>query len=104
MAPFEEIESDFKKTKKISSLLTEKRIKLHVFEPSNRKIWSVVGTEKEYWLDPDLDFCSCPGYYFSNECYHLELFPTATIENKIEIITFSDHEYEDFIAGLLSDL
>ena len=25
-------------------------------------------------------------------------------KNKIEIITFSDHEYEDFIAGLLSDL
>ena len=100
----EEIESDFKKTKKISSLLSEKRIKLHIFEPSNRKIWSVVGTKKEYWLDPDLDFCSCPGYYFNTKCYHLELFPTAMIENKIEIITFSDHEYEDFIAGLLSDL
>ena len=101
---FEEFAEDFKKTKKISSLLSEKRIKLHIFEPSNRKIWSVVGTENEYWLDPDLDFCSCPGYYFNNECYHLEWFPTATIENKIEIITFSDHEYGDFIAGLLSDL
>tara|TARA_B100000929_G_scaffold269836_1_gene239613 strand:+ start:182 stop:496 length:315 start_codon:yes stop_codon:yes gene_type:complete len=100
----EETESDFKKTKKISSLLSERRIKLHIFEPSNRKIWSVVGTENEYWLDPDLNFCSCPGYYFNNECYHLELFPTVTIENKIEIITFSDHEYEDFIASLLSDL
>ena len=101
---FEEFAENFKKTKKISSLLSEKRIKLHIFEPSNRKIWKVVGTEKEYWLDPDLDFCSCPGYYFNNECYHLESFPTATIENKIEIITFSDHEYGDFIAGLLSDL
>ena len=101
---FEEFAEDFKKTKKISSLLSEKRIKLHIFEPSNRKIWSVVGTEKEYWLDPDLDFCSCPGYYFNNECYHLEWFPMATIENRIEIITFSDHEYEDFIASLLSDL
>ena len=101
---FEEFAEDFKKTKKISSLLSEKRIKLHIFEPSNRKIWTVVGTEKEYWLDPDLDFCSCPGYYFNNECYHLEWFPTSTIENKIEIITLSDHEYGDFIAGLLSDL
>ena len=101
---FEEIKSDLKKTKKISLLLSEKRIKLHLFEPSNRKIWTVVGTDKEYWLDPDLDFCSCPGYYFNNECYHLELFPMATIENKIELTTFSDNEYEDFIAGLLSDL
>ena len=89
---------------KSGSILSEKRIKLHHFETSNRKIWTIVGEKKEYWLDPDLDFCSCPGYYFNNECYHLEWFPTATIENKIEIITFSDHEYGDFIAGLLSDL
>ena len=102
---------------KINSLLSEKRIKLHIFEPSNRKIWTVVGTEKEYWLDPDLDFCSCPGYYFNNECYHLDTLTVAMKvdnvvkskefdwpKNKIEIITFSDHEYEDFIAGLLSDL
>ena len=52
--------------KKIDSLLSEKRIKLHIFEPSDRKIWTVVGTDKEYWFDPDLDFCSCPGYYFNN--------------------------------------
>ena len=104
--------------KKIDSLLSEKRIKLHHFEPSNRKVWTVVGMDKEYWFDPDLDFCSCPGYYFNNECYHLDTLAVAievdkqVIEsngvglekNKIEIIIFSDHEYEDFIASLLSDL
>ena len=62
---------------KINSVLSEKRIKLHIFEPSNRKIWTVVGTEKEYWLDPYLDFCSCPGYYFNNECYHLDTLTVA---------------------------
>jgi len=30
---------------KIDSLLSEKRIKLHIFEPSNRKIFTVVGTD-----------------------------------------------------------
>ena len=103
---------------KINSVLSEKRIKLHIFEPSNRKIWTVVGTEKEYWLDPYLDFCSCPGYYFNNECYHLDTLAVAIevvknviepkeldwAKDKMEIITFSDHEYEDFIASLLSDL
>ena len=49
-----------KSSKKYNSVLDEKRIKLHVFEPSNRKIWTVVGSDREYWLDPDLDFCSCP--------------------------------------------
>ena len=47
---FQEIRSDITKLKKIDSLLSEKRIKLHLFEPSNRKIWTVVGADKEYWL------------------------------------------------------
>ena len=92
------------KLKKIDSLLSEKRIKLHIFEPSNRKIWTVVGTEKEYWFDPDLAFCSCPGYYFNNECYHLDFFTVAKTKNQIELTTFSDDEYESFISGLISEL
>ena len=90
--------------KKIDSLLSEKRIKLHIFEPSNRKIWAVVGADKEYWFDPDLDFCSCPGYYFNNECYHLDNFPLAMSQNQIESTIFSDDEYGPFIGSLLSEL
>jgi predicted nucleic acid-binding Zn finger protein len=90
--------------KKIDSLLSEKRIKLHIFEPSDRRIWTVVGADKEYWFDPDLDFCSCPGYYFNNECYHLDNFSLAMSQNQIESITFSDDEYESFIGSLLSEL
>ena len=90
--------------KKIDSLLSEKRIKLHIFEPSDRKIRTVVGADKEYWFDPDLDFCSCPGYYFNNECYHLDNFPLAMSQNQIESTTFSDDEYGPFIGSLLSEL
>jgi len=90
--------------KKIDSLLSEKRIKLHTFEPSNRKIWTVVGTDKEYWFDPDLDFCSCPGYYFNNECYHLNNFSLAMSQNQIESTVFSDDEYGSFIYSLISEL
>ena len=90
--------------KKIDSLLSEKRIKLHIFEPSNREIWTVVGTDKEYCFDPDLDFCSCPGYYFNNECYHLDNFQLAMSQNQIESTTFSDDEYGPFIGSLLSEL
>ena len=90
--------------KKIDSLLSEKRIKLHIFEPSDRRIWTVVGTDKEYWFDPDLDFCSWPGYYFNNECYHLDNFPLAMSQNQIESTTFSDDEYGPFIGSLLSEL
>ena len=35
------------KSKKIKSIISENRIKLHLFQPSQRKIWTVVGKNKE---------------------------------------------------------
>ena len=32
---------------KIDSTISENRVKLHIFEPSQRKIWTVVGKEKD---------------------------------------------------------
>ena len=95
--------------RKIDSVISEKRIKLHVFSPSNRKIWTVVGKEKEYWLDPDLDFCSCESYYFNKsagkkDCYHLESIRLSKEKDQFEIIDFDDEEFEDFISGLITDL
>ena len=50
-----------------------------------------------------------PEYYFNRiherrTCYHLKTLKIAREQNKIEKISFSDSEYEDFIASLLSDL
>ena len=94
---------------RVESLVSEKRVKLHVFEPSQREIWTVVGKGKEHWLDPDGEFCSCPGYYFGRlsgkkACYHLESVLLAKKENKFEKVVFSDEEYAEFLAGLISDL
>ena len=94
---------------KIDTVISEKRIKLHIFEPSQRKIWTVVGKEKEYWIDPEQDFCSCQSFYFNSvsgkqECYHLKSISMAKKENKIELIKFSDDEFSDFISGLVTDL
>ena len=92
-------------SEKIDSTISENRVKLHVFEPSQRKIWTVVGKEKEYWLDPDEDYCSCASYYFGkmegkSECYHLKSAKLAQKENKAEVIKFSDDEFVDFISSL----
>lgn len=97
------------KDDKVRTAVSEKRVKLHVFEPSQRKIWTIVGKGKEHWLDPSLEFCSCPGFYFGKlghkkECYHLESVKLAKKEGKVETITFSDDELDDFISALLSDL
>jgi len=94
---------------RIQSIVSEKRVKLHIFEPSQRKIWTVVGLGEEHWIDPDVCYCSCPGFYFGKlngktTCYHLESAELARNENKIEKVIFSDDEFSDFLSGLISDL
>jgi len=94
---------------RIQSIVSEKRVKLHFFKPSQRKIWTVVGKSNEHWLDPDAEVCACPSYYFGrlsgkSTCYHLESAYLAKNENKIETIIFSDEEYDDFISGIIMDL
>ena len=98
-----------KGSNKIESAVSEKRVKLHIFEPSNRKIWTVVGKGEEYWLYPEMEYCSCPAFYFGKlngkkECYHLESVRLAEKENKIEIIKFADDEYGNFLSGLIDGL
>ncbi len=94
---------------RVEAIVSEKRVKLHIFEPSQRKIWTVVGKDKEYWIDLEGVYCSCPGFYFGKlngktTCYHLESAELAQRENKTEKIIFSDEEFPDFLSGLLSDL
>ena len=98
-----------KDSDRVEAIVSEKRVKLHIFEPSQRKIWTVVGKGGEYWIDPEGGYCSCPGFYFGklngkDVCYHLESAELAQRENKIEKIIFSDEEFSDFLSGLLSDL
>ncbi len=94
------------KKEKASVMISEKRVKLHIFEPSQRQVWTVVGMGKEYWLAPDLGFCSCDGYYFSKtkSCYHLESVKTAQKLGNVEVVKFSDEEYTDFIKSLVAEL
>ena len=97
------------KQDRIQSILDERRVKLHLFNPSKREIWTVIGKEKEHWIDPNSNFCSCSGYYFGmiknkTTCYHLDSISKAKKENKFETIKFADDEYESFISGIVSDL
>ena len=97
------------KSKKIKSVISEKRIKLHYFLPSNRNISTIVGKEKEHWLEPELKFCSCAGFYFGmlknkKSCYHIDSIQIAKKEDLYERIEFSDDEFESFMSGLINDL
>ena len=93
----------------LEAIVSGKGVKLHYFEPSQRKIWTVVGKENEHWLDPELGFCSCEDYFFNtlnggSECYHLKSIRIAKEQKKVEIIRFSDDEFANFVSALISDL
>ena len=93
----------------VESILSSNGVKLHLFEPSNRKIWTVVGKENEHWLDLDLGYCSCEDYYYNamekgKECYHLKAIHVAQEQNRVEVIHFSDYEFDVFMAALVDDI
>ena len=86
-------------------MVDDHHVQLHVFVPSERKIWTVVGGRGEYWIDPNLRYCSCPGYFFSDgRCYHLEAVRLAIEIDEKEVLIHDDHTYEKFVSGLLDDV
>lgn len=95
-------------SERISKILSEKRIKQHVFEPSMRKIWTVVGKNEEHWISPEDNFCSCKGFYFANledeTCYHLEAIDVAKNSGDFDTIKFSDDEFLVFVKSLISEI
>ena len=61
---------------KAKTAVHEGRVKLHVFEPSGRQVWTVVGKSGEHWVDKETEFCSCSAYFFGKMrdgkgCYHV---------------------------------
>lgn len=91
------------------SIVSANGVKLHLFEPSNRKIWTVVGKENEHWLDLDLGYCSCEDYYYNamekgRQCYHLQAIQIAIKQDRVETIIFQDSEFDNFISALVQDI
>ncbi len=93
----------------VESIVSANGVKLHWFEPSNRKIWTVVGKENEHWIDLDLGYCSCEDYYYNamekgRQCYHLQAVQTAIKQDRVETIVFQDSEFDNFISALVQDM
>jgi len=96
-------------SERLKNLLERGAVKLHLFQPSGRTIWTIVGRDNEHWADIELGFCSCKSYYYktlSNGklCYHLICIVLAKQNNKFVTIKFHDTEYTDFINALLADI
>ncbi|MFQ5969240.1 MAG: hypothetical protein ACE5J2_01920 [Nitrososphaerales archaeon] len=94
---------------KAVKVAVEKGVKVHVFKPSKREIWTVVGKDHEYWVDTEHSFCSCKDYYFQTlsgkeKCYHLQIISIAKEKKLVDVIEFSDEEYNSFLQALINDI
>jgi predicted nucleic acid-binding Zn finger protein len=94
---------------RVTRLIDKRAIKLHIFLPSKRRILTVVGRMREYWVDIDLKYCTCKGYYFrsiarDDPCYHLKAAINAAKEGLTDTVVFDDDEYEGFLRALIHDV
>lgn len=85
-------------------------VKAHVFSPSGRVIYTVVGRSGEEFIDPDKPFCSCKNFFFgvlggrNQTCYHLLSYAIAREADRLDRIELHDEEFEAFTNLLIQDL
>jgi predicted nucleic acid-binding Zn finger protein len=88
---------------KALNALKENRVKKYVFEPSDRKVWIVIGRERDYLIMPAAEFCMCDDFYFRvldkkiHLCYHLIAQKIARNLVWYETIEESDKLYESLM-------
>lgn len=80
------------------------------FLPSGRKVFSVVGTMGDEFIDPARPYCSCSNFYFrvsggrEEVCYHLLSYMIASKTGRISIVEFSDDEYGEYLSAIVKDV
>jgi len=86
-------------TKALNSL-KENRVKKYVFKPSGRKVWIVIGRERDYLIMPEAEFCTCDDFYFRvldrkiHVCYHLIAQKIARNLGWYEMLEETDELYK----------
>ena len=84
-------------------------VKQMVFKPSGKKLWIVIGRDNEYWIDPELGFCSCKDFYFTTlsggqDCYHLKSVRKTIQQRAYTAIEFNDSDYIHLLRAVAEDL
>ncbi len=85
-------------------------VKRHVFLPSGRCIYTVVGRNADEFVDPEKSFCSCESYFYgvlsakAKHCYHILSYKIADESGLVQEIDFDDEEYDTFLKLLASDV
>ena len=85
-------------------------VKRHTFLPSGRRVYTVVGSNADEFIDPDKPFCSCESYFYGvlsakvKQCYHLLSYKIAQESGLIREVSFDDEEYDTFMMLLAADV
>jgi predicted nucleic acid-binding Zn finger protein len=85
-------------------------VKKHVFLPSGRSIYTVVGSNADEFIDSETSFCSCESYFYGvlsgriERCYHVMSYMIADEAGLIQEVEFDDQEYDTFLQLLASDV
>lgn len=85
-------------------------VKSHLFLPTRRRIFTVVGSNADEFIDPERSFCSCESYFYgvlggkTQYCYHLLAYRMASESGFVREVVFDDEEYDVFFRLLASDV
>ncbi len=80
------------------------------FLPSGRKVFSVVGTQGDEFIDPERPYCSCSNFFFrvmggrEELCYHLLSYRIAVKTGQVTVLEFSDDEYGGYLSATIKDV
>lgn len=95
---------------KASEAVRDRCVKEHVFTPSGRVLFTVVGRSGDEFIDPERPFCSCKHFFFrvlggrDPTCYHLLAYSMAKESGRFDRIEMHDEEFSTFLRLLASDL
>ena len=96
--------------KKAADAVLDGCVKKHVFSPSGRVLFTVVGRSGDEFIDPEKPFCSCRHFFFrvlggrDRTCYHLLAYEMAKEAQSFDRVEMHDEEFGVFLRLLASDL
>jgi len=107
--------TEIKREYKALKVVVNFGVKKHIFLPSRRTIWTVVGREGDFLIDldekgMDKDYCSCSDFHFRvlsgtvAQCYHLIAARKAIETGRVSVIESPDDDYKLYLKLLLGDV
>jgi len=85
-------------------------VKKHVFLPSGRILYTVVGRSGDEFIESEKPFCSCEHFFYrvlggrDELCYHLLAHRIALQTQMFDQVEFQDEEHAIFVRLLAQDL